>query len=153
MWVCVKKGVHQQGSKHDCDLAPFQQHQNTGHKWATEYTVIQCDTAVPLPRMTSFTHWVWTSSLSPCSSFLFSVPTVTTGQLDRKRQNNQRGNEDILIESSPYRVLKSNISTGIQVINDTNYWFFCSYDKNYHWCYCVFFPALFTFEFWFMGAE
>lgn len=44
------------------------------------------------------------------------MPIVSTGQPDRKRQNNQRGDKDILIESSPYRVLKSHINTGIQVI-------------------------------------
>lgn len=98
MRVCEKKRrIQQQERKHVCDLAPFRQHQNIGHKRATECTMTQCDTAVPLPRMTSCTRRVWTSSPSPCGSFLFSVPVVTTGQPDRKRHNNQRGNKDVLI--------------------------------------------------------
>lgn len=46
------------------------------------------------------------------------MPAISTGQQDRKRQNNQRGDEDILIESSPYWVLKSHINSEIQVVSD-----------------------------------
>ena len=110
--------------------------QNVGNEWATEYTMTQCDTAAPLPRMTSCTRWVRTSSLSPCSSFLLSVPATTTGQPARKWQNNQRGNKDVRSDSWPYRFLTSNINTlkkilMIQVTDTDNQWILLHLSKHH----------------------
>lgn len=136
-----KNRIHQQGSKHACDLAPSQQHQNIGHKWATEYTMTQCNTAVPLPCMTSCTPWVWTSSLGPCGSFLFCVS-------DRKWQINLRGNKDILIVQ-PIQGLMPHINTDIQYMHDTDYWFLSWLHTDCQWCQHV----SFTFEFGFMKCD